>query len=130
MISGTLKISLNLDPIRHRAAKHQWSVSNALSLLPVLESWDCLCFKGGQGGLSHDPFSSRSVPQHLCADICLLCFSVSFFWDLNSKNLLEVEAKSTQHGGQNDVGSHLENVSENVPKIFAFSITFQEADVP
>ena len=67
--------SIQIGPGCHRAARHQWSVSNAWA---CCQSWDC-CLRGGQGGLSHgsrDSFFSRIT---FLQTRCCYVFSLSFF---------------------------------------------------
>ena len=74
--------------IRHRAARHQWSVSNALSWFPVLGSWD-YSFWGGQTRLLHDPLSS-------CVNFLQVCFCCVFCIHSKkaSRNGIQIGTKS------------------------------------
>ena len=108
--------------IRHRAARHQGSVSSALALLVI---WNC-SFKGGRGGWPSWPGGD---PHDFFAGMFFDRFFVSIFYDYTFKKPPKMESKSNPNRWKHDVGSHLEKLSKNVAKICDFSLTFQEADV-
>ena len=87
--------------IRHRAARHQWSVSNALVRFTSRRIWESLnCFKGPQDPFPDFPGSlgiSRDCLHDFFAVMFLLCFVVSIFSDFNSKKHPKIESKSTQN---------------------------------
>ena len=134
---GKMAIAL----IRHRAARHQWSVSN-----PLLgsQSWDLGSQSWDLGSLdiSLDMLwyvvlrdhkwnwqISRDRLHDFFAGMFLLCFFVSIFSDFNAKKHRKMESKSTQIQWKMMSVAILKKVSGNLLKILDFSFIFQEADV-
>ena len=111
--------------IRHRAARHQWSVSGPLSWFPVLGSWDC-SFRGGQGDTPHDPFSCRVT----FVQVCFCCvFLYPFSATLKPKKHLKMESKSNQNRWKKCVAGHLGKSVQKCTCNLDFSALSQEADV-
>ena len=86
--------SMDNPEIRHRAARHQWSVSNALVRFSSPGIWESLnCFKGPQ-----EPGPDLLNPLHdFFAGMFLLSFFVSIFLNFNNKKHPKGESKSTQN---------------------------------
>ena len=75
--------------IRHCAARHQWSVSDAL---PCWQSWDC-SIRGRGGGCPHDLFSSCVTFLQVCFS---MLFSLQLFAILTPKSLPKLSPNPTQ----------------------------------
>ena len=108
--------------IRHRAARHQWSVSNALYHVP----WFLSSFKGTQGGLTRA--SAWPFSDHIFTSVfaCVLGrywwrFWVPFGskldpnstrhrWKINSERSFENKATISTHWSRKSMLSNMKNI--------------------
>ena len=94
--------------IRHRAARHQWSVSNAWA---CCQSWDC-SFRGRQGDLLH---RSRDF-KICCVTFLQSCFSMIFLLPLVAILAPNSLPKWTQNPTKIDEQIVSVAISKKVPK--------------